>query len=328
MRVLAAMLMALFSTGCGLRLQLLDASVRRPSNVWMYFSAHDASGQPVPGLDARHFKVYEDGALISEFEAKQTILNPEVSAIHDTLLLVDMSGSVTASGNVDALAEAAGVFAEHVSRTQNVAVYAFDGRKEIQPIVPFTSGSVQDRLANLNTFKTRDPSTNLNGAVVEGLRVLGKQLDKEKPPLRFGTLVVFTDGSDRAHRVTREDLMQVLDGLGTRMSVFVIGVGAEIDESELHAIGRAGAVLSKNPAELRVAFEKLGERIEGDTHSFYLFSYCSPSRAGEHRVRVRLESEKQGSGSVDYDFNAAGFGPDCDPATRPSFDVKRPKLGR
>src|SRR5262245_10275084 len=93
--------------GRGLNLTLIDASVQRPSNVAVYFTVDTSEGEPVPGLNAMSFRIYEDGQPISTLESKQTILNPEVSASHYTLLLIDMSGSVTGSGDVPVIVEAA-----------------------------------------------------------------------------------------------------------------------------------------------------------------------------------------------------------------------------
>ena len=322
----AFLLLTLMAGGCGLNLKLVDASVKKPSNVAVYFNVTDAHHVGVPNLTADQFHVYEDDKLVSPFESKQTILNPEVAAVQYTLLLMDMSGSVTNSGQAPVLADAASGFSERVGKTQEVAVYAFDGAKEIHPIVGFTTGggSVQGGINALRNYKPRDPSTNLNGAVIEALAALSKQMERAQQPLRFGTLVIFTDGTDHAHRVSHEDLMKSLDDVN--FDVFVIGVGAEIDEGELRAIGRQGTVLSKNPAEVKAAFDKIAGEVEAYTKSFYLFSYCSPARAAEHDVRIEADVKDRGKGSLEYHFNAAGFQPNCDPNQRPSFDVKHPKF--
>jgi hypothetical protein len=326
--MLRLLFLSLSVAGCGLRFQLVDASVRKPSNVAVYFNVTDGHHEPVPNLTADQFKIYEDDKLVSIYESRQTILNPEVAAVQYTLLLMDMSGSVTESGRVGELVEAASQFAERVGKTQQVAVYAFDGGKDIHAIVGFSAGagSVRSGIAQLASYRPRDPSTNLNGGVVEGLRVLSHEMERAQLPLRFGTLVVFTDGSDRAHRVSRDATMKALDELSESTNVFVIGVGAEIDEGELKAIGRTGAVLSKNPAEVKAAFEKIAAKVEGFTKSFYLLSYCSPSRAGEHEVEVRADVKERGAGGLRYRFKAEGFGPNCDPNQKPAFDIHRPRL--
>jgi hypothetical protein len=307
---------------------MVDASVKKPSNVAVYFSVVDWRKRPVAGMSAEQFKIYEDGKIVSQFESKQTILNPEVAVVQYTLLLMDMSGSVTASGHVGELTEAASLFAEKVGKTQQVAVYVFDGGKDIHPIAGFSAGggNVHSSLSTLASYKPRDPSTNLNGAVIEGVQLLQNQMEHANQPIRVGTLVVFTDGSDRAHRVEHSKVMETLDQLGDTMNVFVIGVGAEIDPPELNAIGRTKTILSKDPTAIRKAFEELGQYVEDYAKSFYLLSYCSPARAGEHDVTIEPHPPGRGTGSLSYHFNANGFTPNCDPNTPPSFDVHRPRV--
>ncbi|MCS6911836.1 MAG: VWA domain-containing protein [Myxococcales bacterium] len=310
--------------GCaGLRLTLYNASVEKPSNVALYFSVTDRAGNPVPNLQADSFRIYEDGQLISVFESRQTILNPEVAAVHYTLLLLDLSGSVTQSGALAQLQPAVQSFADRVSRVQQVAIYGFDGSPKIFPLMPFTSGpgGVRGVAERLLSVRPRDPSTNLNGAVLEGLALLDRTLQHSSAPLKFGTLVVFTDGTDRAHRVDRRQLNEALNN--TQHNVFVIGVGSEINEHELRSIGRTGVFLGREPTLLQQAFDQIALKVEGYTKSFYLLSYCSPARAQEHELRVEAISDKR-RGSLTYRFNAQGFGPNCDPNRLPRFDIHHP----
>ena len=313
----------LIASGCaGLRPRLVDASVQKPSNVAVYFTVDTRGGEPVPGLTADQFRIYEDDKLVSRFESKQTILNPEVAAMHYTLLLVDMSASVTESGAGAALEEAVGRFTDRVGQFQQTAIYGFDGRAEIIPIRGFAPGKAG--ASGLASIKPRDPSTNLNGAIVEAIKVLEKQLEHAQTPLRFGTLVVFTDGTDQAHRVAASELHAALDH--ANFETFVIGVGAEIDENELREIGRSGAALSKDPGALGVTFDQVAARIEGYSKRFYLLSYCSPARSGVHELRIEPVLPDGKSGALTFQFNADGFGPDCDPNRKPAFDVHHPKV--
>jgi hypothetical protein len=321
--ILAASLVACSS---GLKLGLLRSSARRPSNVAVYFTVDTSDNHPVPGLTADKFVIYEDGGKVSEFESKQTILNPQVAASHYTLLLIDMSGSVVESKHVDEVVTAASAFTQRVEKYQKVGVYAFDGSTDLYPIVPFTesSASATGGVERLKTFTPRDPSTNLHGAVVEALKTLRKSLDADPRPLKFGTLVVFTDGTDRANRVSKDDLDKALDAPENKhLDVFAIGVGAEMNNSHLEDIGRSGTVKETEQANLGKAFDDIASRVEGMTQRYYLFSYCSPARAGEHEVTIEAHSEKA-SGSLRYKFIADGFGPNCDPNAPPNFDIGRP----
>jgi hypothetical protein len=327
---LATSLLFLLGAGCasGLKLSVIESAQRQPSNLAVFFTVNTRGGEPVPQLDASQFRIYEDGQLVSAAESSQTILNPEVAAEHFTLLLVDMSGSVRSSGQVPLLVEAASRFTESVGKYQKVAVYAFDGAEEIYPIAPFTgsAGASARAVSALNGFPGRDPSTNLHGAIVRATAVLDQAVNRARTPLRFGTLVVFTDGTDRSGRVSFDEMEKALDD--HPHPVYAIGVGGEMDEKTLSRIGRAGHWLVADQTAIDRAFQTAAERIVGQTRSHYLLSYCSPARAGKHRVTIEAVSkEPSRSGRVSYDFDAAGFGPGCDPTAAPPFSMKgRTKL--
>jgi hypothetical protein len=185
---------------------------------------------------------------------------------------------------------------------------------------------VQGGLDGLRKYKAKDPSTNLHGAVVEALRELKSSLDREKKPIKFGTLVVFTDGTDRAARVSRDDMKrEVGDEKYQNYEMYAIGVGAEIEKAHLEDIGKDGTELASDQAKVKDAFDKMAAKIEAHTKRFYLLSYCSPSRKGEHLVRIEaVRKDPHETGSLEYKFVADGFGPppDCDPNTPPTFDMK------
>jgi len=310
------------SAGCaGLKLQLVDSSVRKPSNVAVYFTVDTRSGEPVADLTPQDFRIYEDTQPVSILESKQTILQPEVAAIHNTLLLVHMSGRVVDSGDMPALIQAASSFGDRVGPYQKVAVYTFDVSPHLTPVTPF-GGNVRAGVGVLATRRPRDPSTNLNGAVIEGVRVLTHQMEHAPVPLRFGTLVVFTDGTDRAHRASPEDVTQALDGAG--FETYVIGVGQEVDRGQLSRIGRSGTFTSLNRTDVQRGFDEIAARIEASSKRYYLLSYCSPSRAGQHEVEIEAIAHGT-AGRMKYQFDATGFGPTCDPNQRPAFDVRHPR---
>ncbi|MCC6553719.1 MAG: VWA domain-containing protein [Polyangiaceae bacterium] len=330
LRILLSALLALAGIGCGggLNVTRINSAQKKPNNVWVFFTVDAGEKEPVGGLTAEDFEIYEDGELVSKFESKQTIQNPEVAAVMYTMLLVDMSGSITESGQADALVDAAKNFSDRVGKTQKVGVYAFDGEPKIHSVVPFTEaqGSVQGGLEGLRKYKPKDPSTNLHGAVVEGLKELKTALDKDKRPLKFGTLVVFSDGTDRAGRVSRDDMKKAMgEEQYENYEIFAVGVGAEIEKAQLDDIGRDGTELVGDQTKVKDAFDKIAAKIEAHMKRFYLLSYCTPSRAGEHEVKiVANRKEPSGSGSLEYKFTAEGFGPppECDPNTPPTFDLK------
>ena len=321
MRALASLLLL---TACsGLHLNTINHSVRKPSNVAVYFTVDRSNGDPVGGLTADRFRIYEDGSPVSALESKQVILNPQIAAAHYTLLLVDMSGSVTQSGQVPQLQAAAQAFTSRVEQFQKVGVYAFDGSPNLTPIAGFSEHGGAGGVNALGHFHPRDPSTNLHGAVVQGIQTLQKALESAPQPIRIGTLVVFTDGTDHAARVSRDDMMKAVNE--APFDIFAIGVGAEIDKGELSAIGRNGTVLEANPQAVQQAFEQIAARIEGYTKRYYLLSYCSPARAGQHQLRIEAITPDGSHGWLEDQFDAAGFTPNCDPNQAPAFDVRHPQ---
>ena len=314
--------------GCaGLQLTPIKMTQQRPSNVAVYFKVQTERSEPVGGLTAESFHIYEDGQLVSRYESKQTILNPEVAAVHYTMLLVDMSGSVTESGNAEAIVPAVGAFTDHIEKQQKVAVYAFDGSPDLYTIAPFTEqpAAVKAGVQQLAAFKPKDPSTNLNGAIVKALDELDDALGKATQPLKFGTLVVFTDGTDRANRVPEATMEQHVRE--KPFDVYAIGLGAEIKGPQLAEIGKSGTAMASDKNAVIKAFDDIGARVAARTRSYYLLSYCSPSRAGKHEVRIEAVFKGQDggehTGSLRSDFDATGFLPGCDPNTPPTFDVTK-----
>lgn len=330
LRIYAGLALVACLSGCGGGLQLtrINSDQKKPNNVWVFFTVQQGQ-EPVAGLSAEDFQIYEDGAKVSPFESQQVILNPEVAAVMYTLLLLDVSGSITESGQIEPLVDAAELFAERVGKTQKVGVYAFDGAKDIHPIVPFTTTeqALRGGLEGLRKYKARDPSTNLHGAVVQGLETLKKSLARETKPLKFGTLVVFSDGADRAARVSREEMRAAIDQPDyEHYELFAIGIGdeSELEQAQLGDIGRNGTEQGHDRAKIKDAFDRIAGRIEAHTRRFYLLSYCTPARKGEHSVRIDVSTPKvPRAGSLEYTFKADGFGPPpaCDPRREPTFDL-------
>jgi hypothetical protein len=60
---------------------------------------------------------------------------------------------------------------------------------------------------------------------------------------------------------------------------------------------------------------------------YYLLSYCSPARAGQRHVRIKVLSHddegKDVSGSLSTEFDASGFASGCDPSAVPRFVMQK-----
>lgn len=301
-----------------LQFNLLEGRAQQPSNIYLLFSVETCSGNPKAGLQAEDFEIYEDGEFISIFESDQTILpRPQLYTLA-TVLLLDMSGSILESETLNPLKLSAKSFVSQVAgeNGQEVAIYLFDGRERIKELIAFTEdvNDLQNALDSLLKEEImNDPeydiSTNLNGAVIQGVSILDdKKLDTEKGKLFSGTLITFTDGTDRAHRFSDGDALHAVKS--SVHSSFTIGLGGEIDDRHLASLGKSGFAWAENASDLENAFNQIAEQVKNESDKFYVVGYCTPSRKGNHHVTLKVTGY---SGSLSYAFNSDGFEGGCNP---------------
>jgi hypothetical protein len=316
-------------------------TVTAPAKVSAFFSVATCAGEPLSQLAAANFEILEDGAAVSPYESRRTVQPKGQRYQMDSLMLLDFSGSILRSGSWPALREAAGKYVEtvlaRVGDGQRVAIYTFDGRATPQQVVAFTSdkqlllggldglGQTQcthsaDCATNSEAktcaaFRCVDDSTNLNGAIVSALSTLEAQTAAQKDiAFKDAALVVFTDGTDQAARVTEGAARQRANNSSAH--VFTIGLGAESDANALRALGKDGFYPASEPMQLSASFTRIAESISGLANRFYLLEYCSPKRGGRHELKlVARWTAKDGTplvGSLTREFDASGFESGCD----------------
>ena len=296
------------SRGC-LDFDLLEASAKVPSNITLLFSVKTCDGDPRPGLKADDFTITEDDATISAFESRQTILPRSVGFDLYSIVLLDMSGSIIGPGSIPLVQNAARTFIDQVVVDQRVAIVLFDGRRELETLVDFTDDPqvLYDGIDSLSDYEPVDPSTNLNGAVEAALSMLDREARLSLDKINGGSLILFTDGTDQASRVSDEAILDAIDK--TPHTVFAVGLGEEVDPEHLGAIGKDGAEFAATE-DIVDAFNRVAERLQAESQKYYVLGYCSPKRAGEHTLALEVEGNR---GDLTYDFAADDFGPGCDP---------------
>ena len=301
----------------GVQLEPINSSVQKPSNVAVYVAVSDGQ-EPLDDLDESNFTIFENGNLLDKAQTQLTLLERDQVAVHHVLLLVDLSGQLEESTR-DGLRRALEGFAERVTKTQGLSVFAFDGGTEIWSLGEFPEGATHVKLAEL---KNGDPSRNLNGAVLEALKRLDAHLMRVKRPVRVGTLVTLTRGPDVAGRETADSVTRALDE--SPHEIFSVGLASE-DSYYLDDIGPAGKTEASSLGTIGVALEEAARRLERAHNRYYLVQYCSPARAGTPTFRLQVTyTTKEGherSGDLELAFDASGFGPGCDPKTPPRFRV-------
>jgi hypothetical protein len=310
-----------------------------PSRVSWFFRVETCSGTPVAGLSATQFEIYEDEKKVSAFESQQRVAAKGERFRLYSVVLLDMSGSMLRSGDFPQLQSAASSYLETVlsggGDGHRVALLTFDGRAEPQMVVPFTSNltALKMGLNGLSQsecstaadcagfsdrrtcagFRCVDDSTNLNGAIVKSLATLNQETAQAEVPWRDGALVVFTDGTDQAARVSAVAALEAVRK--SSQHVFSIGLGGEVDVETLRGVGKDGYWPVSKAEQLIPAFSEIAARISGLANRFYVLEYCSPKRSGRHSLKVvaSVETERDGlmSGSLTGQFDATGFSSGC-----------------
>ncbi len=308
-------------------LSIQDQYTTLPGKVSILFRVSDTDGDPVSGLTASQFTIYEQGRnddcfnTISTSESLARISSNSQIFNSSTLLVLDLSNSVLSS-SLEELKTASVSFVDNVmpSTTQEsykMAIYWFDGEDDLHVLKPLTS-SKQDLVEAINAITTdisNDPSTDLYGAVIKSTNIAEDLLQDsiQEEIISAASVVVFTDGTDQASRYTEEAALKKVDEANPNISFFTIGLGAEIDTQVLTDIGKTFSVFAGNAEELENTFNDISIRVSQRANSFYLFEYCSPKRdgSGENNLAIRVvDGSKQGA--VQTKFNAKGFTGGCE----------------
>jgi von Willebrand factor type A domain len=310
-----------------------------PSRISWLFRVETCTGQPVAGLTATQFEIYEDGKKVSAYESQQQVAARGERYRLYSIVLLDLSGSILRSGDFAQVQTAAATYLETALHAggdgHRIALMSFDGREQPQLLVSFTSNlatlragldalavsecsssadcaTTQDRRTCAG-WRCVDDSTNLNGAVVKTLGVLDTELNTSDVPWRDGALVLFTDGTDQAARMTAATALDAVKK--SAQHVFSIGLGGEVDEGALRGFGKDGYWPVAKAAELKPAFTEIAARVSGLANRFYALEYCSPKRNGTHALKVvaTVETERDGTmtGSLTGQFDATGFTSGC-----------------
>ena len=319
-----------------------SVTTTQPGKVSAFFSVDTCGGKPVSALTGDNFEILEDGSAVSPYESRRTVQPKGQRYQMDSLVLLDFSGSILRSNSWPVVRDAATKYVETVLARagdgQRVAIYTFDGRVAPQKVVAFTGerGPLLDGLKALGdkqcdsnaqcagnpeaktcaAYRCVDDSTNLNGALVRAIEILEEQSAAAPKDIAFkdASLVVFTDGTDQASRVSNATVLA--RARATPVHIFAVGLGTEVDRSALESYGKDGFYPATAPAELAQSFAHIAEKVAGLANRFYLLEYCSPKRNGRHELKLiaHWTSPEAGPvvGSMTRQFDATGFESGCD----------------
>lgn len=290
----------------------LHGEASPPSVVRLYFQLSTCEGQPLAGKELSEFEIYENGTPLSTSEASAVLARDSRAFTLETLLLIDMSGSVRSQ--VEQVITAATTFVNSVDPDSAIAISTFDGRENPSTLIDFTRDRQALTLAleSLREYVPVDDSTDLNGAFIRGLDLLDVRAGAAQTAGQIynASLALFTDGRDQAARVPNSRATQRAST--TAHSVYTIGLegpGSELDAHHLESLSvRGSSVVAAAVEELAGKFAEVGQAITTLANSYYMFAYCSPKRGGTHEIK--LVSRGRADGFV-FSFSAEGFAGLC-----------------
>jgi len=327
----AIFLIAFVGTGCGkkgggssgITVDLIEATTEVPAKVRLFFQVDLGESTTFRALNESDFEIYENNLLISKIESQAKVQNETGSYLFSSILLLDLSGSVLNGDALPRVKDATVNYIENVMPNstdsnygaREMAVFWFDGEENIHSLIPFTvdRNAIIDSIRAITPEISLDNSTNLNGAVIQGLFELESRISERNLDPRLSTagmLLIFSDGADQAGRATQSAAISAVESLSNQYSVFTIGMGSEIDERFLTRIGRNGYELAVNSFDLNQAFIDASRNVEETSESYVVLEYCSPKRSGDHKIELRAVVDDK-VGRLITEFNATGFTGGC-----------------
>ncbi len=293
-----------------------------PSIVTMIQRVVDrTSGEPVTVLEVEDFIVEEDNAPIVPREAFLD-LEPidQIPYQLDTVLMLDVSVSLTAADLVEVKAAAAKIV-DNLIENQRIAVYVFDDT--IRMVSTFSSDKEKLKAA-IDGITGGGPSTNLYGAVADGFSRWDNSFSLSQ--VNHGALILITDGNDSAAKSTLDAALSVKG----EKDFFALTVGNEINldplvqlvlGEKLDVITDADRELASKRlfsvndySEVEYGLQQITAEVERLTQGLYFLYYATPKRAGDHSVTISIENNLLCSEldvncvtSLTGSFDATGF---------------------
>jgi len=309
-----------------LLLSIQEQFTSEPSKISILVRVTDNMGNPVPGLTANQFTIFEQGRnddcfnTISPSESLARISPNTQIFSNNTILVLDLSNSVL-QGSLEELKAASTSFVNNVMPTPateafQMGIYWFDGEDVLHLLNPLTSSisELTNAIAGIDENISNDPSTDLYGAVIKSTAIAEGLIaqNAQDTGIVAASVVLFTDGTDQASRFSEQSALDAVENANTNISFFTIGLGAEIDADILSDIGKTASVVAANSAELESTFNQISARVSEQANSFYLFEYCTPKRdgSGENNLVIQL-TDGSLQGAVQTSFNATGFTGGC-----------------
>ena len=285
------------------RITQVDTSKFPKVNV--YVSVTNATGEPVE-ISPSRITLMENGAPVKI----DSVGKPGEIGSLATILAIDISGSMDASGKLQAAQAAARTYVDQARPQDLVGLMTFNTKIEyVQPL----TGNHQKLMKAIDELKAKD-DTAMYDALAQSMEFLEAVSGRK-------AVICLTDGMDNRSKLSPQELIQMIDPQG--LSISIIGLGdptkstgslAGLNESALNALAaEAGGVYgyANDAVSLRKLYELYGRTLQSE----YVVTYTTPSklRDGINRsLSVSLSDTETSIGSTgkSVKFNPGGLVPE------------------
>jgi len=229
--------------------------------------------------------------------------------------LLDLSGSVLTFQ--EELKDATRTLINEIDPTENslnkIGVWWFDGAADLHELIAptFNKESILESIDKIKTDLSNDNSTNLYGAVAS-ITEEANMILNDNSGVSGVSIVLFTDGKDRANRISKQTAYDAVDGSNAAVSFFTVGLGEEINKNDLEKFGRDRFVNINNVNQLSATFQEIALFVEAESNSYYLLEYCSPIRNGANNILIVEAVDGNNKGFLESSFDAIGFEGGCE----------------
>ncbi len=271
-----------------------------PCNIDVVYRVTDRADNVTTEFEEADFLFLEDGEEIDAVESALNIYSgSDINSSIRTVLMIDNSTSMESL--LEEIKLAAYGFVEDMEPDQQMCVYAFS--EQVELMEDFTSNQA-NLIGAINSIQTGYASTDLYGAIITGVDRWSDMYYPEN--INKGNLIVVTDGSDTQGSST---LQEALEARGNKL-VYTMGIGHEIDQAALSALGNGGFFELETVAEANSVFDIIQQEITDYLSSFYWLHYITPKRGNvDHTIAISiLNNPNTGSDSIiNGIFNSSGF---------------------
>ena len=251
--------------------------------VSVFLSALQADGSAIDGLTKDDFKITEDSQQVEIEDLSSSSDLP----MH-LILLIDTSGSMQGTPIQDAR-KAASNFIDGLGNEDQIALAIFN--EQMEYITDFMD-ETQDAKRKINSVDAVNlASTCLYDAAFSAV--------EKAATLESGrrAIILLTDGQDyksggacSVHAL--DDVIDLASAGSTRVPVYTIGLGDEIDEKNLQRLSdMSGGVYQYAPSssKLQTTFDALSSQLGSQN----VLTYISTAAPGTHTVAVEMKYDNQ-----------------------------------